>query len=72
MMSTRPDVLPQSTLDELQKLQDSVVPFDTETAVTVIETELGGPLGQFFTSISEEPVAAASLGESFSVYCVLQ
>jgi predicted unusual protein kinase regulating ubiquinone biosynthesis (AarF/ABC1/UbiB family) len=65
MMSVRPDVLPQSTLDELSKLQDSVVPFDTNVAVQQIETELGGPLGQFFTSISEEPVAAASLAQVY-------
>jgi hypothetical protein len=58
MMSVRPDVLPQASLEELQKLQDSVEPFDTETAVKQIERELGGPLGQFFTSISEEPVDA--------------
>ncbi|CAJ1936321.1 unnamed protein product [Cylindrotheca closterium] len=65
MMSVRPDVLPQPTLDELTKLQDSVVPFDTEIAVQQIEKELGGPLGQFFTSISEEPVAAASLAQVY-------
>lgn len=65
MMSVRPDVLPQSTLDELTKLQDSVVPFDTTVAVQQIERELGGPLGQFFTSISEEPVAAASLAQVY-------
>jgi len=65
MMSVRPDVLPQSTLDELAKLQDSVVPFDTKVAVEQIERELGGPLGQFFTSISEEPVAAASLAQVY-------
>lgn len=65
MMSVRPDVLPQSTLEELAKLQDGVVPFDTATAVQQIETELGGPLGQFFTSISEEPVAAASLAQVY-------
>lgn len=65
MMSVRPDVLPQATLDELTKLQDSVVPFDTEVAVKQIEEELGGPLGQFFTSISEEPVAAASLAQVY-------
>lgn len=65
MMSVRPDVLPQSTLDELTKLQDGVIPFDTETAVRQIEAELGGPLGQFFTSISEEPVAAASLAQVY-------
>jgi hypothetical protein len=65
MMSVRPDVLPQSTLEELQKLQDSVEPFDTATAVAQIESELGGPLGQFFTSISEKPVAAASLAQVY-------
>ena len=65
MMSVRPDVLPQATLDELTKLQDSVQQFDTEIAVKQIESELGGPLGQFFTSISEEPVAAASLAQVY-------
>ena len=65
MMSVRPDVLPQATLDELTKLQDGVEPFDTEIAVKQIEEELGGPLGQFFTSISEEPVAAASLAQVY-------
>jgi len=65
MMSVRPDVLPQSTLDELTKLQDSVEPFDNTVAVQQIETELGGPLGQFFTSISEKPVAAASLAQVY-------
>lgn len=61
MMSVRPDVLPQATLDELSKLQDGIVPFDTAVAVQQIEEELDGSLGQFFTSISEEPVAAASI-----------
>jgi hypothetical protein len=65
MMSVRPDVLPQATLNELQLLQDSVVPFSTELAVQQIEQELGGPLGQFFTSISQEPVAAASLAQVY-------
>ena len=53
------------TLEELQKLQDSVVPFDTEIAIAQIESELGGPLGQFFTSISEKPCAAASLAQVY-------
>ena len=65
MMSVRPDVLPQATLEELEKLQDSVEPFDTTIAVQQIERELGGPLGQFFTSISEEPIAAASLAQVY-------
>ena len=42
-----------------------MVPFSTSIAVEQIESELGGPLGQFFTSISEEPVAAASLAQVY-------
>ena len=63
VLSVRPDILPQAALDELTILQDSVKPFPTSTAVEVIERELGGPLGSFFSSISEEPVAAASLAQ---------
>lgn len=65
MMSVRPDVLPQEALVELKALQDSVKPFDTKTAVESIEKELGGPLGQFFSEISETPVAAASLAQVY-------
>mmetsp|Transcript_18897 Transcript_18897/g.45050 ORF Transcript_18897/g.45050 Transcript_18897/m.45050 type:complete len:923 (+) Transcript_18897:179-2947(+) len=65
MMSVRPDVLPQAALDELAVLQDSVKPFDTKVAIDLIESELGGELGQFFTEISEEPVAAASLAQVY-------
>ena len=46
-------------------MQDAVVPFSTTIAVEQIERELKGPLGQFFTSISEQPVAAASLAQVY-------
>lgn len=46
-------------------MQDSVIPFETQIAISQIEKELGGPLGQFFTSISNEPVAAASLAQVY-------
>lgn len=65
MMSVRPDVLPQEALNELQILQDSVKPFDTVTAINQIESELGNKLGAFFTEISNQPVAAASLAQVY-------
>jgi len=65
MMSVRPDVLPDAALAELRQLQDNVEGFPTEVAVAQIEAELGGPLGQFFSEISEEPVAAASLAQVY-------
>ena len=64
-LSVRPDVLPPAALAELAVLQDSVVPFDTAIAIETIETELGGPLGAFFTEVSSEPVAAASLAQVY-------
>jgi predicted unusual protein kinase regulating ubiquinone biosynthesis (AarF/ABC1/UbiB family) len=64
-LSVRPDVLPRAALDELAVLQDSVVAFPTADAVATIEAELGGPLGAFFTEISDEPVAAASLAQVY-------
>jgi aarF domain-containing kinase len=65
MMSVRPDVLPQGALDELKILQDSVKPFDTPTAIAQVESELGNVLGAFFSEISIEPVAAASLAQVY-------
>jgi len=65
MMSVRPDVLPPDALTELKLLQDSVKPFDTPTAISQIEAELGGSLGEFFSEISQEPVAAASLAQVY-------
>lgn len=64
-MSVRPDILPDNALEELSVLQDSVKPFDSVTAINQIESELGGPLGAFFSEISEEPVAAASLAQVY-------
>ena len=40
-LSIRPDVLPSTFLDELQKLCDSMPSFPTPDAIAVIEKELG-------------------------------
>jgi predicted unusual protein kinase regulating ubiquinone biosynthesis (AarF/ABC1/UbiB family) len=64
-MSVRPDILPPEALNELKLLQDSVKPFDTATAIQQIESELGDKLGAFFSEISIEPVAAASLAQVY-------
>ena len=45
--------------------QDSVKQFPTEIAIQQIESELGKPLGEIFSEISEEPVAAASLAQVY-------
>uniref|UniRef100_A0A1J3H1J1 Putative aarF domain-containing protein kinase, chloroplastic n=1 Tax=Noccaea caerulescens TaxID=107243 RepID=A0A1J3H1J1_NOCCA len=64
-VSSRPDLIPPSYLDELSLLQDQITPFSTEVAFSMIEDELGLPIDEIFSEISPEPVAAASLGQVY-------
>ncbi|KAK6130627.1 hypothetical protein DH2020_035602 [Rehmannia glutinosa] len=64
-ISSRPDLIPPSYLDELSLLQDRIAPFSTEVAFDTIEQELGLPIDALFSEISPEPVAAASLGQVY-------
>ena len=61
VMSTRPDLLPAETIDELKLLQDHIGAFPNARAV--IEKELGRPIGEMFAELDEEPVAAASVAQ---------
>lgn len=64
-VSSRPDLIPPSYLDELSLLQDRITPFASEVAFNTIEQELGLPIDELFSEISPEPVAAASLGQVY-------
>ncbi|KAG4142124.1 hypothetical protein ERO13_D06G114500v2 [Gossypium hirsutum] len=64
-VSSRPDLIPPSYLDELSLLQDRITPFSTEVALDTIEKELGLRIDELFSEISPEPVAAASLGQVY-------
>lgn len=64
-ISSRPDLIPPSYLDELSLLQDRISPFFTEVAINTVEQELGLPIEELFSEISPEPVAAASLGQVY-------
>jgi ubiquinone biosynthesis protein len=63
LLSTRPDVVPPDIIVELRKLQDDVTPFPFAQVEHVVETELGLPIEKLFTSFSERPIAAASIGQ---------
>ncbi|KAF8026707.1 hypothetical protein BT93_F3244 [Corymbia citriodora subsp. variegata] len=64
-ISSRPDLIPPSYLDELSLLQDRIAPFSTNVAFNTIEQELKVPIDELFSEISPEPIAAASLGQVY-------
>lgn len=64
-VSTRPDLIPPIYLEELTKLQDQLPPFPNEIAYQFIEEELGDRPDEIYAEISDDPVAAASLGQVY-------
>jgi predicted unusual protein kinase regulating ubiquinone biosynthesis (AarF/ABC1/UbiB family) len=64
-VSTRPDLVPPIYLEELSRLQDQIPPFSNEIAFRCIEETLGAPPSELFVELSENPVAAASLGQVY-------
>lgn len=53
-------------LEPFSLLQDQVPPFPSETAVSIIEEELGASVNKIFDRFDFEPIAAASLGNKLT------
>jgi ubiquinone biosynthesis protein len=66
MLSTRKDLLEPVLAAELARLQDSVPPFPAESAITIIERELGRPIEELFESFERKPLASASIAQVHS------
>ena len=66
-MSSRPDLLPPSITNELEKLQDAIPPFDDGEAMQILAAELGRSPEAVFSTLTKQPVAAASLGQVASL-----
>lgn len=69
-LASRPDVIPVSLASALEVLQDDMKPFSTDTARSIIRSELESlmkkeELESFLESLGEEPVAAASIGQVY-------
>ncbi len=65
IMSNRPDILPESLLIELEKLQDSVPPIPNEEAERMIEQELGKSISELFKNFDINPIASASIAQVY-------
>ncbi|WP_462420645.1 ABC1 kinase family protein [Salinicoccus sp. Marseille-QA3877] len=61
--STRPDLIPIDIIDELEKLQSDVPPFNFEDVKKVIEDSLDVKIEDVFLSIEETPIGSASTGQ---------
>lgn len=63
LLATRSDLIPETYVEELQKLQDHVgtVPFNEIRAL--IESELGHTLANSFSRFDEVPLGAASIAQ---------
>ncbi|MDX2254067.1 MAG: AarF/ABC1/UbiB kinase family protein [Pseudanabaenaceae cyanobacterium bins.39] len=64
-LSTRPDIVPPVFMDELAELQDQLPAFPNEIAYQFIRDALGDDPAEVYAEISENPIAAASLGQVY-------
>ena len=62
-MSNRADLLPQALIDEFEKLQSNVPPFDVALARQIIEEELGRPITEVFSEFDNVTLGSASIGQ---------
>jgi len=62
-LSTRPDLLPEDIANELTKLQDQVPPFSGTQALEIIRDAYGDQFKDVFESVSETPMASASVAQ---------
>lgn len=63
LLSTRSDLVPEAYIEEFVRLQDNVQPMSYQIVKETVERELKRPLAEAFASFSEQPLAAASIGQ---------
>lgn len=63
ILATRPDLVPESLIVELKKLQDDVAPFSQDLMKEHVENELGIKVDDEFSEFHGAPMAAASIAQ---------
>ena len=62
-IASSPSLFPEEYVTEFEALLDRTEPVPWKTIEASIERELGGPLGRFFESVDEAPLASASVAQ---------
>ncbi len=65
ILADRPDLVTERFRNELKKLQSKAIPLDDETALQLIEKELGRPVEDVFKTFDKQAVASASIGQTY-------
>lgn len=65
IISTRKDLFDNDIIEELSQLRDNVEPFDNSVAMDILKEELACEIEEVFEYISEQPIAAASIGQVY-------
>ncbi|MGB7786729.1 MAG: AarF/UbiB family protein [Salinimicrobium sp.] len=63
LLSTRPDLLPDSYLEALSSLQDDLPTIPFEEVREIVESEIGNRISKAFNSFEAIPLASASIGQ---------
>lgn len=63
LLSTRPDLVPDDIVAELNHLQDNVAPFAREQFQQIVEQALGAKVENIFASYERDPLASASVAQ---------
>ena len=64
IMSSRPDLLPESFCKELEKLRQTVKPLEPEIVRAIIEDETGKNIDDIYSEFRDKPLGSASIGQA--------
>lgn len=65
ILADRPDLVSENLRKELKKLQSTAKPLSDAVAIEILESELGGPVSNYFETFDDKHLASASIGQTY-------